>query len=63
MHEFQYYQRTVHRSQPRQDNIGPVKSKIVIIFLPISLNIYDLGTQKNFLIETVLLSTHNICFG
>ena len=24
---------------------------------------YVLGAQKNCLIETVLLSTHNICFG
>ena len=24
---------------------------------------YVLGAQKNRLIETVLLSTHNICFG
>ena len=36
--------------------------KIVIFFLPISLNIC-FGAQKNGLIETVLLSTHNICFG
>ena len=35
--------------------------KIVIIFLPISFNIYVLDAQKNRL--TVLLSTHNICFG
>ena len=36
--------------------------KIVIIFLPINLNMC-LGAQKNHLIESVLLSTHNICFG
>ena len=36
--------------------------KIVIIFLPINLNMC-LGAQKNHLIEMVLLSTHNICFG
>ena len=36
--------------------------KIVIIFLPINLT-YVLGAQKNRLIETVLLSTQNICFG
>ena len=36
--------------------------KDVTIFLPISFNIC-LGAQKNHLIETVLLSTHNICFG
>ena len=34
--------------------------KIVNIFLPINLNVC-LGAQKNRLIETVLLSTHNIC--
>ena len=36
--------------------------KIVNIFLPISFNIC-FGAQKNRLIETVLLSTYNICFG
>ena len=35
--------------------------KIVIISLPIILA-YVLGAHKNRLIETVLLSTHNICF-
>ena len=35
--------------------------KILIIFLPINLNMC-LGAQKNRLNETVLLSTHNICF-
>ena len=35
---------------------------VVNIFLPISLT-YVLIAQKNRLIETVLLSTHNICFG
>ena len=34
----------------------------VNIFLPIFLA-YDLDAQKNRLIETVLLSTQNICFG
>ena len=38
------------------------KCKIVNIFLPISFNIV-LGAQKSRLIETVLLSTHNICCG
>ena len=32
------------------------------IFLSINFNL-SLGTQKNRLNETVLLSTHNICFG
>ena len=36
--------------------------KIVIIFLA-SVLAYVSGAQKNRLIETVLLSTHNICFG
>ena len=38
-----------------------VKRKIVIVFLPINLNIWC-DAQKNCLIETVLLSTDNICF-
>ena len=36
--------------------------KIAFISLPINLNMC-LGAQKNRLFETVLLSTHNICFG
>ena len=35
---------------------------IVNIVLPISFT-YVLGAPKNHLIEMVLLSTHNICFG
>ena len=35
--------------------------KIVKFFYP-SVVTYVLGAQKNRLIETVLLSTHNICF-
>ena len=38
------------------------KRKTVNIYLSIRLNI-SLGPQKNRLIETVLLSTHNIYFG
>ena len=41
--------------------IGLVK-QFAIIFFSISLNMC-LGAQKSRLIETVLLSTHNICFG
>ena len=42
--------------------------KIVNIFLPIffpylSDLTYVLDAQKNRLIETVLLSTHNMCYG
>ena len=36
--------------------------KIVNIFWPMILA-YVLDAQKNRLIETVLLNTHNICFG
>ena len=36
--------------------------KIVIFFYP-AVFTYVLGAQKNRLIETVLLSTHNISFG
>ena len=41
--------------------LGALRVKIVIIFLPFNLNTH-LGAEKNHLIETVLLSTHNICF-
>ena len=36
--------------------------KIVNVFLVTSFNI-SLDAQENCLIEAVLLSTHNICFG
>ena len=36
--------------------------KILIVSYPSNLT-YVLGAQKNRLIETVLLSIHNICFG
>ena len=35
----------------------------LLLFLYPSIKTFVLGTQKNRLIETVLLSTHNICFG
>ena len=35
----------------------------MLIFSYPSVLTYVLGAQKNRLIETVLLSTHNICFG
>ena len=38
------------------------ESLIENIFLSIILTIV-MGAQKNRLIETVVLSTHNICFG
>ena len=43
------------------DNII-LECNIVNIFYP-SVVTYDLEAQKNRLIEMVLLSTHNICFG
>ena len=39
-----------------------IHRQIVNVFLPIILS-YDFGAQKNHLIETVLVSTHNICVG
>ena len=36
--------------------------KLLIFSYP-SVLTFVLGAQKNRLIETVLLSTHNICFG
>ena len=41
-------------------NIFSVK---LLIFSYLSVLTYLLGAQKNRLIETVLLSPHNICFG
>ena len=45
--------------------IGLIKQMSVKlkIFSYLSVLTYVLGAQKNRLIETVLLSTHNICFG
>ena len=43
-------------------SICPQLYPLVNIFLSISFNIC-FGTKKNRLTETVLLSTHNICFG
>ena len=41
---------------------GFLSVKLQIFSYPLVLT-YVLGAQKNRLIETVLLSTHNICFG
>ena len=49
-------------SEGSEEPIGPVKQKIEFIFLSISLS-YVLDAQKNRLIDIILLSTHNICFG
>ena len=46
--------------------IGLERQKIdrkIMNFSYPSILTYVSGAQKNFLIETVLLSTHNICFG
>ena len=59
---------SVDLSQDSQDLVSKLiivcfsTSIIVIIFYP-SVKTCVLGAQKNRLIETVLLSTHNICFG
>ena len=45
-----------------QDNRKKISVKLSIFPYP-SVLTYDLGAQKNRLIETVLLSTHNIYFG
>ena len=39
------------------------KRKVVILLGGLLIYKYVLGAQKNHLIETVLLSTHSICFG
>ena len=45
---------------PDEQNALVVKLRI---FPYLSILTFVLGAQKNHLIETVLLSTHNICFG
>ena len=47
---------------PRMTDHRNFSVKLLIISFP-SIVTYVLGAQKNRLIETVLLSTHNICFG
>ena len=44
------------------DKQKKISVKLLIFSYPYFLS-YVLGAQKNRLIETVLLSTHNICFG
>ena len=40
-----------------------IKCKTEYFLIYLSIQTFVLGAQKNCLIETVLLSTHNICFG
>ena len=47
------------KGSPDKQRIFSVK---VFLYSYPSVKTYDLGAQKNRLIETVLLSTHNICF-
>ena len=42
--------------------LNNLNCKLLIFSYP-SVLMYVLGAQKNRLIETILLSTHNICFG
>ena len=48
---------------PQQVYINKKFQREVVFFSYPSILTYVLGAQKNRLIETVLLSTHNICFG
>ena len=50
------------RSGPTNCYSKHLRVKLRIFSYPIILTCV-LGVQKNYLIETVLLSTHNICFG
>ena len=52
------YKAGVNKS--RKAKIMP--TKLQLFSYPL-VSTYVLGAQKNRLIETVLLSTHNICFG
>ena len=45
------------------NGLGKKNSIILQIFSYSSVVTYVLGAQKSCLIETVFLSTHNICFG
>ena len=54
----------VSHNQPAYTRLDKTKflSVKLKIFSYLSILTYVLGAQKNRLIETVLLSTHNICF-
>ena len=43
--------------------LNKILSVKLLIFSFLSVLTYFLGAQKNHLMETVLLSSHNICFG
>ena len=56
------------REDGEMENVGPYRSKknglkIVKIFLYPLVKTFVLDAQKNHLIEAVIMSTHNICFG
>ena len=52
------------RSRVKHSTTEPLRSQYIIVFFSYpSVLAYVLGTQKNRLIEMVLLSTHKICFG
>ena len=58
------YKKDTRLTSSRQAQV--IKKKIGIklkIFSSASILTFVLDAQKNRLIETVLLSTHNICFG
>ena len=52
-----------HMKTPHSYRLTKIFSHKIFIFSCPSILTYVLGAQKNRLIETVLLSTHNICFG
>ena len=56
-----WWPKSVVKTPPPPDPHLILCVKLLIISGLISLNTYVLVTQKNRLIETVLLSTHNIC--
>ena len=58
---YQDYQRASYRSVNMV--LYRSRSTKMFIFSYWSVIAFVLGAQKNRLIETVLLSTHNICFG
>ena len=57
------YQWTVLYMYMHRSSLANFFSVKLSLFSYPEIQTYVLGAQKNRLIETVLLSTHNICFG
>ena len=60
MYQLSYYNGSALFRPPAKQKSGGER---MVIFSYLSVQTFVLDAQKNRLIETVLLSTHNICFG